>query len=53
MTVRDLLTWERNFDDVRVGDPVLVREMQTAVTLTDGRTSPYGLGLEVEPRIVD
>jgi CubicO group peptidase (beta-lactamase class C family) len=47
MTVRDLLTWERNFDDVRVGDPVLVREMQTAVTLTGGKASPYGLGLEV------
>jgi len=47
MTVGDLLIWEHNFDDPRVGDPRLLREMQTPVTLSGGRTSPYGLGLEV------
>jgi len=46
-TVRDLLRWEQNFADVRIGDRTLVAEMQTAVTLTGGETSPYGLGLEV------
>jgi hypothetical protein len=46
-TVTDLLLWEQNFADVRVGDRALVAEMQTPVVLTGGGKSPYGLGLEV------
>jgi CubicO group peptidase (beta-lactamase class C family) len=46
-TVTDLLRWEQNFADVRVGDRALVAEMQTPVMLTGGDKSPYGLGLEV------
>ena len=46
-TVTDLLRWEQNFADVRVGDRALVAEMQTPVVLTGGDKSPYGLGLEV------
>ena len=46
-TVGDLLLWEQNFADVRVGDRGLVAEMQTPVQLTGGDKSPYGLGLEV------
>ena len=46
-TVTDLLLWEQNFADVRVGDRALVAEMQTPVALPGGDKSPYGLGLEV------
>lgn len=46
-TVGDLLRWEQNFADVRVGDRSLLAEMQTPVVLTSGDKSPYGLGLEV------
>ena len=45
-TVGDLLRWEQNFADVRVGNPALVTEMQTpAVAMSD--TSGYGFGLEI------
>jgi CubicO group peptidase (beta-lactamase class C family) len=45
-TVGDLLKWEQNFADVRVGDPALITEMQTlAVAMWD--TSGYGFGLEI------
>ena len=46
-TVADLLRWEQNFADVRVGDRALVAEMQMPVVLSGGDTSVYGLGLEV------
>jgi CubicO group peptidase (beta-lactamase class C family) len=46
-TTGDLLLWEQNFADVRVGDRALVTEMQTPVALAGGGKSPYGLGLEV------
>jgi CubicO group peptidase (beta-lactamase class C family) len=47
-TVRDLLRWQQNFADPRVGDRALMRAMQTAVTLTSGTPAPYGLGVWIE-----
>jgi CubicO group peptidase (beta-lactamase class C family) len=47
-TVGDLLLWEQNFGDVRVGDRALVTAMQTPAIPTgwsDG--SSYGYGLEI------
>lgn len=44
-TVGDLLKWEQNFDDPRVGDRRLLDEMQTSGRLTDGDLAGYGLGL--------
>jgi CubicO group peptidase (beta-lactamase class C family) len=47
-TVRDLLLWEQNFTDVRVGNAALIAEMQTPVISTGwSDTSFYGLGLEI------
>jgi len=37
-TVRDLLLWEQNFADVRVGDTALVAAMQTPAVPRAGRT---------------
>lgn len=45
-TAADLLRWERNFDEVRVGDPTLVAAMQAPTTLTGGSTSPFGFGIQ-------
>jgi CubicO group peptidase (beta-lactamase class C family) len=45
-TVGDLLRWEQNFADVRVGDPALITEMQTP-TIAMSDTSGYGFGLEI------
>jgi len=44
-TTRDLLRWEDNFVNTRVGDGALVAAMQTPPVLADGKKSPYGLGL--------
>jgi len=47
-TARDLLLWEKNFTDVRVGAPALIAKMQTPVVPSgwpDG--SSYGFGLEI------
>jgi len=47
-TVGDLLRWEENFADPRVGDAAILREMETPVISTgwpDG--SQYGFGLEI------
>jgi CubicO group peptidase (beta-lactamase class C family) len=46
-TTRDLLIWEQNFADVRVGDPALVAAMETPTVLTGGDTSFYGFGIQV------
>lgn len=48
-TVRDMLRWQQNFAEVRVGEPVLVAAMQTPMVLADGTTAPYGFGLWIEP----
>ena len=44
-TVRDLLKWEQNFVDARVGGRALLDEMQTSGRLNDGTTTGYGFGL--------
>ena len=48
-TVRDMLRWQQNFAEVRVGEPALVAAMQTPMRLADGTTAPYGFGLWIEP----
>ena len=47
-TARDLLRWEQNFADVRVGSPALLAGMQTATVLTTGERVPYGFGLSID-----
>ena len=45
-TAQDLLLWEQNFADARVGDRALLAEMQKPVIATDwGDGSFYGFGL--------
>lgn len=45
-TASDLMKWEQNFADARVGTPALLAEMQKPVAATEwGDGSFYGLGL--------
>ena len=44
-TPRDLLLWEQNFEDVRVGTAELMAAMQKPAMLTSGKTTGYGFGL--------
>lgn len=47
-TAHDLLLWEQNFTDMHVGDPVLMKAMQTPVIPTGWPDkSSYGFGLEI------
>ena len=46
-TVGDLLRWERNFAEPRVG-AALVASMETPPALPGGETTVYGLGLQME-----
>jgi CubicO group peptidase (beta-lactamase class C family) len=46
-TVGDLLTWANNFDDPRVGDTSIVRQMSTRAVLMDGDSTDYGFGLSL------
>ena len=46
-TVGDLLRWEQDFVDARVGGRALLEEMQTVGRLNDGRTIGYGFGLNL------
>jgi len=46
-TVGDLLRFAQNFGTARVGSRDHLDEMQTAVSLGENGTSPFGLGLEV------
>ena len=46
-TVADLLRFAQNFGDGRVGSREHLNGMQTAVSLGEHGTSPWGLGLEV------
>jgi CubicO group peptidase (beta-lactamase class C family) len=47
-TVGDLVRWERNFADIRVGDRELLAAMQTPVMPTGwSATSHYGFGVEI------
>ncbi len=47
-TARDLLVWQQNFADLRVGDPALLAAMQAPTVLAGGDTSPYGFGLQIQ-----
>lgn len=47
-TVGDLLKWEENFVDARVGGRGLLDEMATSGRLNDGSTTSYGFGLQVD-----
>jgi CubicO group peptidase (beta-lactamase class C family) len=44
-TPHDLLLWENNFDNPRVGTPELLAEMQKPAVLNNGRPTQYGFGL--------
>lgn len=46
-TVGDLLTWQRNLVDFRVGGAALATWMQTSGTLDDGTAIGYGGGLRL------
>jgi CubicO group peptidase (beta-lactamase class C family) len=46
-TVGDLLRFAQNFGDARVGSRDHLNGMQTAASLGENGTSPFGLGLEV------
>jgi CubicO group peptidase (beta-lactamase class C family) len=47
-TARDLMIWEQNFADARVGTPALLAEMQKPAVATDwGDGSFYGFGLSI------
>ena len=46
-TVGDMLKWEQNFVEGRVGGRVLLDEMQTSGRLNDGRPTNYGFGINL------
>ena len=46
-TMSDLLRWNENLDNPRLGGQGYVNAMQTRMRLTNGRTITYALGLEV------
>jgi hypothetical protein len=46
-SVDDLLLWDRNFYDNKLGKGTLIREMQTREILNSGKQISYALGLEM------
>ena len=46
-TVGDLLTWNENFVNPKVGSAMLLREMSTVGKFNDGKPQAYALGLMV------
>ncbi len=46
-SVDDLLLWDRNFYDNKLGKGTLLRELQTRGVLNNGKTINYALGLEL------
>ncbi|BDU19978.1 serine hydrolase [Dyella sp. GSA-30] len=44
-TADDLVLWQRNFDDARVGGKPLLAQMQTPAKLNDGTATDYGDGV--------
>ncbi|HEX4228916.1 MAG TPA: serine hydrolase domain-containing protein [Bryobacteraceae bacterium] len=46
-SVDDLLLWDRNFYNDKLGKGTLLRELQTRGVLNNGRTINYALGLEL------
>jgi CubicO group peptidase (beta-lactamase class C family) len=47
-TVEELLRWDANFYDPKVGGPAMLGELQTTGTLADGKTLRYALGLSID-----
>ena len=47
-TLGDLAKWIRNFEDPRVGNESIIKEMTTPFVLTSGDTTNYGLGLFIQ-----
>jgi CubicO group peptidase (beta-lactamase class C family) len=47
-TIGDLLTWNANYAKPRVGDAAFVAELERRLTLNDGRSHEYALGLYVD-----
>ena len=47
-TLKDLSKWINNFDDPKVGNKKILKEMMTPYVLTSGDTTNYGLGLFIE-----
>ncbi len=45
-TMGDLLKWNENLDQPKVGGASFTRALETSMTLTSGRKIPYALGLE-------
>ncbi|MXP40753.1 serine hydrolase [Altererythrobacter soli] len=48
-TIDDLLLWDRNFYENRLGSGSLIREMQEPGVLDDGTRFPHALGLLIYP----
>ena len=46
-TVDDLLLWDRNFYDNKLGKGPLIQELETRGVLNNGKKSSYALGLEI------
>jgi CubicO group peptidase (beta-lactamase class C family) len=46
-SVEDLLLWDRNFYDNKLGKGTLLKEMQTRGVLNNGKQIEYALGLEI------
>jgi CubicO group peptidase (beta-lactamase class C family) len=46
-SVDDLLLWDRNFYENKLGKGTLLRELQTRGVLNDGKQIRYALGLEI------
>jgi CubicO group peptidase (beta-lactamase class C family) len=46
-SVDDLLLWDRNFYDNKLGKGALIQEMQTRGVLNNGKQISYALGLEI------
>lgn len=46
-TVEELLLWDRNFQDPRVGGQALLTELQTVGKLANGKELTYGAGLMI------
>lgn len=47
-TVEELLLWDANFYDPKVGGPAMLTELQTTGKLADGKTLSYALGLSID-----
>jgi hypothetical protein len=47
-TVEELLRWDANFYDPKVGGPAMLTELLTTGTLADGKALTYALGLMVD-----